>query len=111
MSWSDVAAVLNEDLLKKKSFISKLRKLPNIQKSEHCMLSCYYALYVMGKKKSIENIISLLNSKDYHIRCAVINILRGFLTSDNRQLIKKITGNINEKRRYNCCKGKRVESN
>ncbi len=75
------------------------------------MLSCYYALYVMGKKKSIENIISLLNSKDYHIRCAVINILRGFLTSDNRQLIKKITGNINEKRRYNCCKGKRVESN
>lgn len=53
------------------------------------MLSCYYALYVLGKKKSIKNITSFLNSKDYHIRCAVINVLRGFLTSDNQQLIKK----------------------
>lgn len=89
MSWSDVAAALDEDILKKKSFISKLKKLPNIQKSERCMLSCYYALYVLGKKKSIKNITSFLNSKDYHIRCAVINILWGFLAPDNQQFIKK----------------------
>lgn len=88
MSWSDVAAALDEDILKKKSFISKLKKLPNIQKSERCMLSCYYALYVLGKKKSIKNITSFFNSKDYHIRCSVINILWGFLAPDNQQFIK-----------------------
>lgn len=90
MSWSDIVLVMDRDISKKRLFINKIKKIKRIQKSEQCMLSCYYAQYILGKRKSIKKILSFLNSKDYHIRCAAINTLEEILKPDNGQLIQNL---------------------
>lgn len=54
-------------------------------------------LYIFGINKSINDIIDFLNSNNYHVRCATINILRSIVDSDNKEIIKKSLVDILEK--------------
>lgn len=88
MSWSETAVALDKKRLQKQDFVGELKKLPKIRKSEYCMLNCYYAQYIFGKKKSIQKIIHFLESKNYQVRCAAINTLWEILSPNNQQFIK-----------------------
>ncbi len=50
MSWADVAINLGNRILKR-ILLYKLKKISKIKRSERCMLSCYYAEYILGRKK------------------------------------------------------------
>ena len=74
LSWADVTQALGVHK-KQKKFLKQLKKLPKIKKSEHCMLSFYYAKYVLGHKKSLKKLLAFLNSSDYQICCCAVNLL------------------------------------
>lgn len=87
LSWADITQTLGVHK-KQEKFLKELKKLPKIQKSEHCMLSCYYAKYLFGHKKAIHKILMFLQSADYQIRCSAIHILWELASSDNTSLIQ-----------------------
>lgn len=88
LSWADVTQALGVHK-KQKKFLKQLKKLPKIKKSEHCMLSFYYARYVLGHKKSLKKLLAFLNSSDYQICCCAVNLLWDIVSPENRQSIKQ----------------------
>ena len=58
-----------------------------LEKGEHCLLEWMFAKYILGEEKSIQNILAFLDSKDYHIRCGVVNTLKNILHEDNEEEI------------------------
>lgn len=97
MSWADIAVALDVDTSKKRLFVKKIKKLHKIQKSEQCILSCCYAQYILGRKKSLKEIIDFLKSKDYRVRCAAINTLWEIIEYDNYEIIKESLRELIEK--------------
>lgn len=57
------------------------------EKSVFCKLNCYHALYIMGETDRLGDILSILKSKNYRNRCAVINTLYDVVNKSNRLLI------------------------
>lgn len=88
LSWTDIACLKNRNISQNISFIDEIIKYPRIQKSERCMLSCYYAQYRFGEEEYINNIISFLKSSNYQIRCSTVNMLWEFFTLNNQEKIK-----------------------
>lgn len=88
LSWADITQTLGVHK-KQEKFLKKLKKLPKIKKSEHCMLSFYYAKYVLGHKKSLKKLLAFLNSSDYQICCCAVNLLWDIVSPENRQSIKQ----------------------
>lgn len=88
LSWADVTQALGVHK-KQKKFLKQLKKLPKIKKSEHCMLSFYYAKYVLGHKKFLKKLLAFLNSSDYQICCCAVNLLWDIVSLENRQSIKQ----------------------
>lgn len=69
-------------------FIKRIQIQPIIQNSEHCKLSCCYALYRFQYPKMLEAILSFLNSEDYRIQCSVINYLSGIVRKEDILRVK-----------------------
>lgn len=88
LSWADITQALGVHK-KQKKFLKQLKKLPKIKKSEHYMLSFYYARYVLGNKKSLKKLLAFLNSSDYQICCCAVNLLWDIVSPENRQSIKQ----------------------
>ncbi|MBE6844625.1 MAG: hypothetical protein E7508_02770 [Ruminococcus sp.] len=72
--WTDVTAKITQDYAQEIEFIKSIQKSKLIC-TDHCRLSCYYALYRFGEAGSLESMLDFLNSNDYHIQCAVVNFL------------------------------------
>lgn len=89
MAWVNVANELCDDNKKNLKFIAELKKIPKIYKSEYCLLECYYAMYLWGKKKVIMNILNFFSSKNYHVRYAALHILYEIVDEENQDLIIK----------------------
>lgn len=87
LSWVDITQTLGVRK-KQKKFLKQLKKLPNMKKSEPCMLSFYYAKYLFGHKKAINKILLFLKSSDYQIRCSALNLLQDIVSPENRQYIE-----------------------
>lgn len=87
LSWADITQALGVRK-KHKKFLKQLKKLPNMRKSEPCMLSFYYAKYLFGHKKAINKILLFLKSSDYQIRCSALNLLQDIVSPENRQYIE-----------------------
>ena len=85
LSWAEVVVALDHQNQDNINFI-KHKKL--IEKADICSLDCCYALYIFGEAKAIDEILSFLLNDDYHIRCAVINILEVIVNSDNQEQIE-----------------------
>ena len=71
--WADIVsrhAPKNRDYSKEIAFIREWLKT---ETSEHCRLSCAYALYLFHEKDALEMMLSYLNCEDYRIRCSVIH--------------------------------------
>ncbi|MBR1530177.1 MAG: HEAT repeat domain-containing protein [Oscillospiraceae bacterium] len=69
MSWADSASYFPESI----RFLQDYEKK---ETSESCLFACAYARYQFHDTGSLEKILSFLNSKDYRIRCSVVNSLR-----------------------------------
>ncbi len=53
-----------------------VRQWLKAETSEHCRLSCAYALYLLHEPDALEMMLNYLHSEDYHIRCSVIHHFR-----------------------------------
>lgn len=87
LSWADITQTLGVHK-KQKKFLKQLKTLSNMKKSEHCMLSFYYAKYLLGHKKAINKILLFLKSSDYQIRCSTLNVLQDIVSPENRPYIE-----------------------
>ena len=90
MSWTDVVLELGASLGERNRVLHNILKKNRIQKSEHCMLSCCRAQYLFGDENSIYQMIELLQSTDYRIRCAVIAVFCEITDSKNSKLLWNI---------------------
>ena len=62
----------------------------SIEKMVFCKLNCYFALYLLGKKQYLDNILKLINTKSYRNRCAVVNTLAELCDKNNIATITTI---------------------
>lgn len=90
ISWADT--IVNQKHIqtfaKETEFIKSIQDQPVIQNSEHCQLSCCYALYRFQYPKMLEAILSFLNSEDYRIQCSVINYLNDIVREEDILRVK-----------------------
>lgn len=87
IAWFDVLTNQNKKVL---SYIKKKRKK---EKKEICQMSwsyCYYAL--TGNK--IKDFLKFLNSKDYHVQCATLNMIyyEKIYVKDKKKVIELVKG-------------------
>lgn len=97
MAWAEIVKCMHTNYYSYLLEINKLVKNDKVKNSEHCMLNCAYAKYLFGDEEGLIIIFSYLESKDYHIRCAVVNTLRDIVDTTNKDviidtLLKKVTG-------------------
>ena len=85
MSWAIIVRDLYEKVSEK--HLTFMRNQMALEKGEHCLLEWMFAEYIFGKEKSIQNILAFLNSKDYNIRCCVVNTLKDIWHEDNEEEI------------------------
>ena len=74
--WADVISrhsPKNRDFSGEIAFIGQWMKT---EISEHCRLSCAYALYLFHEPDALEMMLNYLHSEDYRIRCSVIHHFR-----------------------------------
>lgn len=83
MSLGDIASRINmqDDL---KSFLEN--KLIN-EKVLFTKISIYTVLYSLGQREYLTNLLLILNTKNYHNRCAVVNSLSEIINDDNKEVI------------------------
>lgn len=82
MSFGDVAYSLgiSDDY---KQYVDKIK---SCNKSNDCILSCLYCLYLFGENV-IDDICLFLNDNDYHIRLSAVSILEEIVNNDNLDII------------------------
>ncbi|MBE6876648.1 MAG: HEAT repeat domain-containing protein [Oscillospiraceae bacterium] len=73
MSWADSVRRFTSDFSKPIAFIQKYQKM---ETSESCLFAYAYAQYQFHNAGSLKKMLSFLNSKDYRIRCSVVNSFR-----------------------------------
>lgn len=90
IAWADT--ILNQEHIRtfaeETEFIKNLQIQPIIQNSEHCKLSCCYALYRFQYPKMLEKILFFLNSEDYRIQCTVVNYLSDIVREEDISRVK-----------------------
>lgn len=89
LSWADVAVALGKKTTENLSLITEIKNSSRIKQSEHCLLSCSYAIYIFSINKSLDDIIIFLDSNNYQVRCAAISILKSIVNNDNEEIIRK----------------------
>lgn len=95
MSFGDVAYSLeiSDDY---KEYVDKIK---SCNKSNDCILSCLYCLYLFGENV-IDDICSFLNDNDYHIRLSAVSILEEIVNKDNFDII---TSKLNDRLKIEDC--------
>lgn len=74
-------------------------KIKNCNKSNDCILSCLYCLYLFGENV-IDDICLFLNDNDYHIRLSAVSILEEIVNNDNFDII---TSKLNDRLKIEDC--------
>ncbi len=77
--------------------IRKLEAVLQQERSEASKVGLYQALYVLGKTEALSGLISLLQSSDYRVRCAVANTLSNVIANESNARI--ILGALEKARR------------
>lgn len=95
MSFGDVAYSLGipDDY---KQYVDKIK---SCNKSNDCILSCLYCLYLFGENV-IDDICLFLNDNDYHIRLSAVSILEEIVNKDNFDII---TSKLNDRLKIEDC--------
>lgn len=95
MSFGDVVYSLgiSDDY---KEYVDKIK---SCNKSNDCILSCLYCLYLFGENV-IDDICLFLNDNDYHIRLSAVSILEEIVNNDNLDII---TSKLNDRLKIEDC--------
>jgi HEAT repeat protein len=68
--------------------VKSLEKYLEKENSEEAKVGFYRALYSLGKKEYISELLNLLNSDDYHVRCAVASSIQEMtLTKKEKKMV------------------------
>lgn len=103
-TWTDAIvqnAPSNYSFNEETDFIKSIQNCDFILKSEYTRLACEYALYSFKVKGALQNILSFLNSEDYHIQCSVVNDLMRIVRKDD---ITEVNGVLSELLNKHPCK-------
>lgn len=84
-AWVDVVMSLHDNCEYDIYFVKWLLKQQKIQESEHCLLKCYYALYLFGEENMLPQILRFMESEDSSMCPTVLHILREIEDEDSRQ--------------------------
>ncbi len=76
--------------------IAFIRQWLKTETSEHCRLSCAYALYLFHDADALEMMLSYLKSEDYRIRCSVIHHLKDSARKQDMPVIRSALQNFLE---------------
>jgi hypothetical protein len=85
LSWADVALALQHNISEQ---VWKIERLKAQEKSPNCILSYCYVLYNFGKKDILDELLSYLHDRDYHVRCTATSFLSDIIDETNNDLIK-----------------------
>lgn len=84
LAWSDIVYCLHE---KYDDDIKFLLDILEREKSEMCLLDCWYGLYRFGYGQALSNMLNFLKSNDYCRRCAVLNLLSDIMKKEDKDII------------------------
>ncbi len=87
LSWADVNVELGKSTHKNVEYV---QEHISDESSERILLSWYYALYRFGCKEYLNDILALIKSEDYQIRCSVLSLLRDIISNENCSYIYEI---------------------
>lgn len=65
-----------------------------IEDSYRVLVDIYTGLYLLGKKETLAKIVSLFDSTDYHVQCAVLRALKEIINSENKDIIKRFINSL-----------------
>lgn len=70
-----------------KKDVAKLEETVRVERSDTSKVGFYHALYRLGKHKVLSDLLKLLESKDYRVRCATANTLSEVADRSNSRII------------------------
>jgi HEAT repeat protein len=74
--------------ISKDEMLNFFKQRLTIEKNEYCKLYLYASLYLLGQNDKINDVLKVFKSKNYRVRCSVINLLYDLLNEKNSDLIK-----------------------
>jgi HEAT repeat protein len=79
--------------LRGSSYLNKLRHALMIEKQNLARVGFYEALFQLGQRKVLPDMLKLLGSSDYHVRCGIANTLErmSLSPSENDLAVKALT--------------------
>lgn len=86
LSWAEVSKALQKD---NEYWISWMTDKRSNSHSEQYMLCSSYALYLLGQKNELYDILNFLNSSEYHTRCMTISLLEEIVSVSNKYAIRE----------------------
>lgn len=73
--WTEVSRALGMAADEILDYIHALEGQYDLQQSEYCLNSCYYAEYLLGEQTALNKMKGMLNSTDERVRCATMCLL------------------------------------
>lgn len=70
--------------------IPRVERLLRGERSANARLGCYVALYQLGRRDVMPQLVALLQNRDYRIRCAAANTLGRLARRSNAAMIVKV---------------------
>ena len=79
---------------KKEAIGDFLKKAYPNEKSEHVLISYFYAFYLFGNEEYYDKLLLMLNNNFYQIRCGVLNLLRELISPETAEKTKTAVNNL-----------------
>lgn len=101
-SLTKVGVSINKDT---NQMVELVRLMLSNEKNRFCKLCIFEALYVLGDKQCIHDIINIYKSKNYRTRCATVMVLQNILSAENRHLIDEFVDSISKEKEVPAVEG------
>lgn len=74
--WAELRKTIGGEMEEALAFIYELEYRKEIYESECCMISCYYAEYLLGNQSVEKKVENMLGSSDERVRSGVMYLLK-----------------------------------
>lgn len=81
MLWAEMSKALGNDALQASNCIQKLKRRQDVQRSEYCMSSCYYAEYILGNESAMDEIKKIWKNSEGQVRIGIEYLLEDMKTA------------------------------
>lgn len=84
LSWAEIVVSLNHSSPRNIEFLLEQKRN---EKSARCLLSWFYAQYLLDDKSVLHELLSFLKNSNYEIRCTAISLLNEIVDEENIKII------------------------